>query len=95
LDVALFFPSLIAALYSLIASQMGMALPASATEIGSDVLLLTLLASLGYCAVSSLTGTLPDKIPFISNAVKSRVPSVDQIQVVFMQKKDEDDKKKD
>jgi len=73
LDIALFFPGLLAAVYGLI----GGGLPRAATEIGSDVLFFSLLAALAYSIVSSLLGIAPNKLPLISGAVENRMPTVD------------------
>jgi hypothetical protein len=54
-----------------------MQLPPSVTELGSDAVFFSMLAVLGYAVVSSLLGVTPDKIPFISNAVSQRMPSID------------------
>jgi hypothetical protein len=37
----------------------------------------TLIASIAYSAVSSSLGIAPDKIPFISQAVLDRMPTMD------------------
>lgn len=79
LDIALFFPGLIAAVFSIVGG--GKFLPQGVTEIGSDVMFVTLLATLGYCTVSSLLGGTPDKIPIISEAVNARIPTVDMFDV--------------
>ena len=77
LDIALFFPGLLAALYGLIGQAAGFSLPPGVTEIGSDAMFATLLATIGYASISSLLGQAPNKIPFISEAVEARMPTVD------------------
>ena len=77
LDIALFFPGLIAGLYSLAASGAGFSLPEGAIVLANDALFLTLLATIGYASVSSLLGQTPDKIPFISQATNDRMPTLD------------------
>lgn len=77
LDIALFFPGLIAALYVLVGQAAGFSLPLAVTEIGSDVMFATLVATIGYATISSLLGQTPNKIPFISDAVEARMPTVD------------------
>ena len=77
LDIALFFPGLIAAVYTLVLSGLGVTIPPDVTVIGTDVIFVTLLASLAYCSISSALGITPDKIPLISNAVSDRMPTVD------------------
>lgn len=103
IDIALFFPGLITGLIALISKQAGVSLPASMTEISSDLLFVTLLLTLGYCTVSSLLGVIPDKLPIISEAVNDRMPTADMFTIdsdgrLRMDKKDEskkDDKKND
>jgi Chloroplast import apparatus Tic20-like/EF-hand domain pair len=77
LDIALFFPGLLAGLYALVGSGLGLQLPQSVTELGTDAVFFSMVALVGYAVVSSLLGVTPDKIPFISNAVSQRMPSID------------------
>jgi Chloroplast import apparatus Tic20-like/EF-hand domain pair len=78
LDIALFVPGLLLALASTIAGG-GAAGAAAALvqQLGSDGVFLSLLTVLAYTTVSSLIGKEPDKIPFISNAVKRRMPTIE------------------
>ena len=76
-DIALFFPGLLAALYSLIAQGLGSALPAGVTEIGTDAIFGLLMITIAYASISSLLGITPDKIPVISKAVNDRMPTID------------------
>jgi hypothetical protein len=75
LDIALFFPALFASLYQL----TGLPLSVEAVTVSSDVLFITLLATVGYTMASSLLGITPDKIPFISDSVNNRVPTAEGI----------------
>lgn len=75
LDIALFFPGLIAAIFTLFLS--GVEIPPSVAEIGSDALFVTLIAAIGYSMVSSILGIIPDKIPIISQAALDRMPTLD------------------
>lgn len=78
LDIALFFPGLIASVYSLISSGLGGGgIPPQFTVLGTDVIFVTLLATVAYCAISSGLGFTPDKIPFISQAVIDRMPTAE------------------
>jgi hypothetical protein len=98
LDIALFFPGLLAALYALVGQGLGFELPPALIELGSDGLFLTLLATLGYASISSLLGVTPDKIPLVSKASNDRMPSIEMFddQGRFKQKeKDDDSEKKD
>ncbi len=99
LDIALFFPGLIGGVFGL----MGLRLPGIVNQIGSDFIFVTLLATIGYCAVSSLLGIAPNKIPIISQAVEDRMPSIDSFDldtegnIVFRPREEEEgkDEKKD
>ena len=94
LDIALFFPGLIAAVYSLI----GGGLPPAVTVIGNDFLFFSLLAAAGYSVVSSLLGVTPNKLPLISDAVERRMPSIDMFDSegrLVATSRDEDKKKKE
>lgn len=76
LDIFLFFPGLLAALYSVVVSGIGgVQVPQAVTEIGSDAVFFTMLAMVGYSSISSLLGKTPDKIPFISKLVVDRMPN--------------------
>lgn len=80
LDIALFFPSLLIGLGGLLLGAVGApveGVSAAAGEIFSDVMFGTLVLTLLYCAGSSLLGKEPSSIPFISDAVKDRMPSID------------------
>ena len=74
LDIALFFPGLIAALLTTLSPGT---IPTSLNVIGDNALFLVLLATIGYSVVSSLLGIEPNKIPVISEAVLRRMPTVD------------------
>lgn len=99
-DIALFFPGLIGAAYSLITSQSGAQVPQALSELGSDLVFGTILITIVYCSISSLLGQTPNKVPLISQAVEDRMPSVDMFdeQGRFVpresrDKKDDKDKK--
>jgi len=106
LDIALFFPGLIAAVYSLVVSGLGGGgIPPAVTELGTDAMFVTLLASLAYCTISSALGYAPDKLPIISQAALDRMPTVEWFDEKGQfiprelreekKKKDDDEKKKD
>jgi hypothetical protein len=100
LDIALFFPGLLAAIGGLIASGAGASIPPAITELGSDAIFGALLLTVAYGSISSLLGITPDKIPLISKAVEDRMPTMDMfdesgsfIPREMREKKDEDEKK--
>lgn len=100
LDIALFFPGLIAAVLGLVASGAGAQIPPGVTEVGSDVIFGTLVLTVVYASISSLLGNTPDKIPGISQAVEDRMPTADMFDdqgrfIPRQMREDEDDDKKD
>lgn len=102
-DIALFFPGLLGAAYSLATANSGVKMPPGVAELGSDIIFGTLIITIAYCSISSLLGKTPDKIPLISQAVDDRMPSFDMFDESGslipreMREKngDEDDDKKD
>jgi hypothetical protein len=98
-DIALFFPGLIAALFGLIGSGPGFQIPPGLGELGSDVIFGAILVTIGYASVSSLLGVTPNKIPLISQAVDDRMPTIDmfdsQGQFIPRNEREEKDKKDD
>jgi hypothetical protein len=76
-DIALFFPALIGG----IAGVAGLQLPPGISELGSDLIFVTLLVTIAYCSISSLLGIAPNKLPLISKNVEDRMPSVDMFDV--------------
>lgn len=98
LDIALFFPGLIAAIYSLIVTGLGGGgIPPELTVLGSDAMFATLLLAIGYSTISSALGVTPDKIPFISQAVSDRMLSAEWFdeQGQFIPREMREEKKKD
>jgi hypothetical protein len=76
-DIALILPGLLAAATGFIASGAGFGIPPGVAELGSDAVFGALLLTIAYASVSSALGITPDKIPFISQAVKERMPTID------------------
>lgn len=75
LDVALFFPGVLAFLYSAAASNLPLNLPTEVIEYGSDAVVLAMLATIAYASASSLLGKTPDKLPIVSQATQDRMIS--------------------
>jgi hypothetical protein len=75
-DIALFLPGLLAAATGFIASGSGFDLPPGVTELGSDAVFGALLLTIAYASVSSALGITPDKIPFLSQSVEDRMPTI-------------------
>jgi hypothetical protein len=76
-DIALFIPGLLVAATGLLASGAGFELPTGVTELGSDVVFGAVLLTVAYASVSSALGITPNKIPFISQRVEDRMPTID------------------
>ena len=76
-DIALFIPGLIAAIGGALQLATQSSIPEGISELSSDVVFGTMLLTVGYAVVSSLLGITPNKIPFISDAVEQRMPSID------------------
>ena len=76
-DIALILPGLLATATGLIASGAGFDIPPGVTELGSDAVFGAVLLAIAYASVSSALGITPDKIPFISQAVEDRMPTID------------------
>jgi hypothetical protein len=76
-DIALLLPGLLAAATGFIASGAGLEIPPGVTELGSDAVFGAVLLTIAYASVSSVLGITPDKIPFISQAVEDRMPTID------------------
>jgi hypothetical protein len=107
LDIALFFPGLLAALIAGLGSVAGFTIPEAANQASSTAIFGVLLLTVMYTSISSLLGITPDAIPIISKAVEDRMPTTDMFddEGKFVprearegkeeNKKDDDDKKKD
>jgi hypothetical protein len=79
-DIALFFPGLLAAATGFIATNAGFEIPQGVTELGSDAVFGAVLLAIAYASVSSALGITPDKIPFISQAVEDRMPTIEMLE---------------
>jgi hypothetical protein len=76
-DIALILPGLLAAATGFIASGAGYEIPPGVAELGSDAVFGAVLLTIAYASVSSALGVAPDKIPFISQYTKNRMPTID------------------
>eukprot|EP00596_Hydrurales_sp_CCMP1899_P008945 CAMPEP_0119033248 /NCGR_PEP_ID=MMETSP1177-20130426/279_1 /TAXON_ID=2985 /ORGANISM="Ochromonas sp, Strain CCMP1899" /LENGTH=370 /DNA_ID=CAMNT_0006989843 /DNA_START=151 /DNA_END=1263 /DNA_ORIENTATION=- len=79
LDIALIFPGIIGTISTVAAQQAGSAVPQALVDAGSTATFLAVSAAIIYSMGSSLTGVIPDKIPFVSERVKVRVPTAEDI----------------
>jgi len=99
IDIALFFPGLIGAAYSLLLANSGARLPPFLTELGSDIIFGSLLITIAYCSISSLLGQTPNKIPIISQAAEDRMPTIDMFddsgRFIPREMREDDNEKKD
>jgi len=78
-DIALILPGLFTGLAAVVAGAAGvnLGIPEVVGQLGTDAVFVTLLLVLGYCAVSSLLGIEPNKIPLISDRVSNTMPTID------------------
>jgi hypothetical protein len=100
LDIALFVPAIIATIGAFVAGGGGgVEIPPEVVGLGQDAAFITMLSLIGYSSVSSLLGATPDKVPFISDTVNKRMPSIsmfdDQGQFIERQKDEEDGNEED
>jgi hypothetical protein len=98
LDIALFVPGLLSSVGALALDGLGVTVPPIVSQVGFDFVFITLVAAIVYSVVSSFLGITPDKIPWVSDQVNSRIPTLDMFddQGRFTPKnpKDEGDKDK-
>eukprot|EP01083_Nonionella_stella_P281150 956611_1 len=100
IDIALFFPGLLSALFGIAAGGAGLQIPEIISQLSTDAIFVSLLAVLGYCSVSSLLGIEPNKIPLVSKAVDDRMPTIDMFDIdsegrITAAPREEDEKKDD
>mmetsp|Transcript_4226 Transcript_4226/g.6309 ORF Transcript_4226/g.6309 Transcript_4226/m.6309 type:complete len:401 (-) Transcript_4226:78-1280(-) len=81
IDISLFFPSLLTGIIGLALAAAEVELPSSVVQLSTDAIFLVILATLGYCTVSSLLGIEPNKVPIVSKAVSDRMPSADMFDI--------------
>lgn len=100
LDIALFFPGLLGTLLAGIGSAAGYQVPQSLVQTSSTAIFGVLVLTVIYASASSLVGVKPNLIPFISDAVEDRMPTIDMfddegrfIPTNQREQKDDDEKK--
>jgi hypothetical protein len=97
-DLAMLFPGILLGVSTAVLPAIGVNLDLSSfTEVASDAVFCALLATLAYTSISSLLGVTPDKLPFISDAVNDRMPSIDMFddEGRFIGPRDDDSNKMD
>jgi len=77
LDIALIFPGLIFGIAGSALPAIGVELPKIVTEVSSDATFVVVAIAIIYCTVSSLLGVEPNKLPYISQSVDDRMPTLD------------------
>lgn len=78
-DIALIFPGLFGSVATVVATQGNFEIPKSLVDNGSTATFLVISAGIIYSMISSLLGIIPDKVPFISDRAKLRVPTAEDI----------------
>mmetsp|Transcript_15904 Transcript_15904/g.36824 ORF Transcript_15904/g.36824 Transcript_15904/m.36824 type:complete len:392 (-) Transcript_15904:114-1289(-) len=98
-DIALFFPGLLAAIIAAIAGGAGVKIPEAVNAAGSTAIFAAVILTILYASISSALGIKPDKIPIISDAVEDRMPTIDmfddQGRYVPRNQRPKDDEKND
>ena len=75
LEFALVIPGVLSVLSHLASTKLGVSLPITIQELGSDAVFLGTMAAIAYSTASSLLGKTPD-IPIFSAEINKRVPSM-------------------
>lgn len=75
IDISILFPTVFAGFVDFLPPSISSII----LPISSIATFLTLAGMVGYSIGSSLLGVVPDRIPLLSDQVKSRVPSIDMI----------------
>jgi uncharacterized HAD superfamily protein len=84
LDIALIFPGLIGTTVQSITKIFGgPGLSPVIADLASDITFITFISVLSYAVISSLFGIEPDKIPFITQRIKERVPTTEEFQKFY------------
>jgi hypothetical protein len=96
LDIALIIPGVFGAIADLALKSLSVPLPPVAYDAAATATFLIFSSVILYSVVSSLAGVEPDKIPFITERVKQRVPTTEEFQKMYddFQAAVEEDKKR-
>jgi len=99
LDIALIFPGIIGVLAEVGTNFLGFPLSPAAADLASDVTFISFISVISYAIISSLFGIEPDKIPFVTERIKQRVPTTEEFQKYYNEfeervKQEEEEKQK-
>jgi hypothetical protein len=83
LDIALILPGIVGSLSEAIAKAMQFSVPTEVAEVASTATFLLFSSIIAYAIISSIIGKEADKIPFITDRIKERVPTTEEFQRMY------------
>lgn len=83
LDISLIFPGIIGSISTAIAQSAGTPIPEVISTSSSNFTFVLYSITIVYAMISSLAGQEPDKVPFITERIKQRVPTTQEFQKMF------------
>eukprot|EP01040_Poterioochromonas_malhamensis_P002189 gene2189-2330_t len=101
LDIVLVFPGIFGAIADAVTKSLGTPIPQQITDGSSAATFIIFAITLFYATFSSLLGKEPDKLPYINDRIRERVPSTEEFQRMYqnyeelMQKREKDKKERD
>eukprot|EP01031_Cornospumella_fuschlensis_P029092 gene29092-35112_t len=101
IDIALIVPGVLGSLYDAASKGLNSPLPHELNDVASTATFLAFSSAILYAIASSLAGKEPDKIPFVTERIKQRVPTTEEFQKMYeeyetvMKEKKDKEKQKD
>lgn len=101
LDIVLVFPGIFGAIADAVTKSLGTPIPQQITDGSSAATFIIFAITLFYATISSLLGKEPDKLPYINDRIRERVPSTEEFQRMYqnyeelMQQREKDKKERD
>lgn len=83
LDIALILPGIVGSLVTALLQYLQSPLPPLVNDICSTTTFLLFSTAILYSIGSSITGREPDKLPFITERIKQRVPTTEEFQKMY------------
>lgn len=78
LDILLIFPGIVSTTSDFVAQLSKQSIPPGLGDLASDATFILFISTISYAVISSLLGQEPDKIPFVTDRIKQRVPTTDE-----------------
>lgn len=85
LDILLIFPGLFSTSANFLAQLNKVSIPEAVSIICSDITFAAFASTILYAVISSLLGKEPDRIPFLTQRIKQRVPTTEEFQNYYKQ----------